>query len=67
MLTFIFLIKTFGRLTRVQSDRETEFKGAVKTFSKRSEIQNIESRPYHSQCQGKNDRLHGSKENQKET
>ena len=60
MLTFImyyfiyfFSIKTFGRLTRAQSDRETQFKGAVETFLKRSGIQNIESRPYHSQCQGK--------------
>ena len=32
-LTYILLsIRTFGPPTRVQSDRGTEFKGAVKTF-----------------------------------
>ena len=38
---------------RVQGDRGTQFKGAVKTFFKKCSIQNIESWPYHSQSQGK--------------
>ena len=49
------------------SDRGTEFKGAVNTFLKRSGIQNIESRPYHPQSKGKNERSHVTRKNQKET
>ena len=45
---------------RVQSDRGTEFKGAVKTFLKMCGIQNIESRLYHPQSQGKIERSHGT-------
>ena len=45
---------------RVQSDRGTEFKGAVKTFLKMCGIQNIESWPYHPQSQGKIERSHGT-------
>ena len=71
VLTYILLFHTsfptFGPLTRVQSDRGTEFKGAVKTFVNRSGIQNIESRPYHPQSQGKNKRSYGTWKNQKET
>ena len=40
--------------------RGTEFKGAVKTFLKMCGIQNIESRPYHPQSQGKIERSHGT-------
>ena len=51
---------TFGSPTRVQCDRGTEFKGAVKTFLKKCSIQNIESRPYHPQSQGKLEKSHGT-------
>ena len=43
---------------RVQSDRRTKFKGAVKTFMNRSGIPNIESRSYYPQSQRKNERSH---------
>ena len=52
---------------RVQSDRRTKFKGAVKTFMNRSGIPNIESRSYYPQSQGKKERLYGTWKNQKET
>ena len=52
---------------RVQSDRRTKFKGAVKTFMNRSGIPNIESRSYYPQSQRKNERSHGKWKNQKET
>ena len=61
VLTYIlFSIRTFGPPTRVQSDRGTEFKGAVKTFFKKCGIKNIESRPHHPQSQGKIERSHGT-------
>ena len=66
-LIYFFSKRTFGPLTRVQSDRGTEFKRAVKTFLKRSDIQNIESRPYHPQSQGKHERSHCTRKKQKET
>ena len=66
-IIYFFSIRTFGPLTRAQSDRGTEFKAAIKTFLKRSGIQNIESRPYHPQFQGTNERSHGTWKNQKET
>ena len=66
-LIYFFSIRTFGPLTRVQSGRGTEFKGAVKTFLKRSGIQNTEYRSYHPQSQGKHERSHCTWKNQKET
>ena len=66
LIYYFFSIRIFGLLTRVQSDRGNEFKGAVETFMNRSDIQNIESRPYHLQSQGKNERSHGTWKNQKE-
>ena len=48
----------FGPPTRVQSDRETKFKGAAKTFLKKCGIQNIKSPPYHPQSPGKIERSH---------
>ena len=57
---YFFSIRTFGPQSRAQSDRETEFKGAVKTFLKKCGIQNIESRPYHPQSQGKTERSHST-------
>ena len=59
-LIYFFSIRTFGPPTRVQSDRETEFKGAVKNFLKECGIQNIESQPYHPQSQGKIKRFFSS-------
>ena len=59
-LIYFFSKRTFGPPTRVQSDRGTEFKGAVKTFLKMCGIQNTESRPYHPQSQGKIERSHGT-------
>ena len=66
-LIYFFSIRKFGSLTRVRSQRGTELKGSVQSFLKRSSIQNIESRPYHPQSQGKHDRSHGTWKNQKET
>ena len=66
-LIYFFSIRAFSPLTRVESDRRTEFKGGVKTFMNRSGIPNIESRPYYPQSQRKNERSHGKWKNQKET
>ena len=52
-----------GPPKRVQSDRGTEFQGAVKVFFKRCGIQHITSRAYHPQAQGKIERSHGTLKN----
>ena len=52
-----------GPPKRVQSDRGTEFQGAVKVFFKRCGIQHITSRAYHPQAQGKIERSHGTWKN----
>ena len=52
-----------GPPKRVQSDRGTEFQGAVKVFFKRFGIQYIASRAYHSQAQGKIERSHETSKN----
>ena len=55
---YFFSIRTFGPPTRVHSNRGSKFEGAVKSFLKKCVIQNIESRQYHPQCQGKLERSH---------
>ena len=52
-----------GPPKRVQSDRGTEFQGAVKVFFKRCGIQHITSRAYQPQAQGKIERSHGTWKN----
>ena len=52
-----------GPPKRVQSDRGTEFQGAVKVFFKRCGIQHITSFAYHPQAQGKIERPHGTWKN----
>ena len=52
-----------GPPKRVQSDRGTEFQGAVKVFFKRCGIQHATSRAYHPQAQGKTERSHGTWKN----
>ena len=69
VLTYVLLFhKTIWSTNESpDGDRGTEFKGTVNTFLKRSGIQNIESRPYHPQSKGKNERSHVTRKNQKET
>ena len=47
----------------VQSDRGTEFQGAVKVFFKRCGTQHITSCAYHPQAQGKIEMTHGTWKN----
>ena len=55
----LYHFRLIGPPKRVQSDRGTEFQGAVKVFFKRCGIQHITSRAYHPQAQGKIERSHG--------
>ena len=56
----LYHFRLIGPHTRFQTDRDTEFQGAVKLFFKRCGIQQIASRVYHPQAQGKIERSHGT-------
>ena len=59
----LYHFRLIGPPKRVQSDRGTEFQGAVKVFFKRCGIQHITSYAYHSQPRGDIERSHGTWKN----
>ena len=61
----LYHFRLIGPPKRVQSDRFTEFQGAVKVFFKRCGIQHITSRAYDPQAQGKIERSHGTWKNKR--
>ena len=50
----------FGPTKEIQTDRGTEFQGAVKDLAKKCNIKMFQDRPYYPQSQGKIERSHGS-------